>query len=437
MVLVVVAIVVAQPADRKGKWGEDLTVFSRTLKSGQYKFDARNDVAAFDAEIASLQRDAGSLTDAAITLRLMKLVAAPHDGHSHVVLPLFTPFSRLPLTVEWYADGLAVTSAAPEYRDALGLEVTKIGTMTPEQVLAAVAPYISHENEFALRAESPGYLTTLELLQAVGAADASGRVTLALVKPDGSSIELTVVPGHPLKWFTVDAFTPDNDLTRRHPDLRYYWSEYLPEHATMYVQYTSCQDDPKRPFDAFAAATLAEADRRQVTRWVIDLRRNTGGRSSVIKPLLEGLARRAVRQPVFVLIGGSTFSAAIENAMELRLKLHATLVGEPTGGKPNIYGNPKTLTLPNSQLHVQYSTSFVRHAPDTGPPEVDPDVRVSPALADVRAGRDPVLETALTARQPPHLLQFSGQWTSPGFAISRSSRISTTASRPSPTGFSR
>jgi hypothetical protein len=34
----------------------------------------------------------------------------------------------------------------------------------------------------------------------------------------------------------------------------------------VYVQYKSCQDDPNRPFDAFAAATLAEADRRQVTR---------------------------------------------------------------------------------------------------------------------------------------------------------------------------
>ncbi|HEX4568373.1 MAG TPA: hypothetical protein VH138_17185 [Vicinamibacterales bacterium] len=60
------------------------------------------------------------------------------------------------------------------------------------------------------------------------------------------------------------------------------------------------------------------------------------------------------------MIGGATFSAAIENAMELREKLHATLVGEPTGGRPNIYGNPKTLTLPNSQLKVQYSCSTGR-----------------------------------------------------------------------------
>src|SRR5262249_4046028 len=120
-----------------------------------------------------------------------------------------------------------------------------------------------------------------------------------------------------------------------------------------------------------------------------------GGRSGIIKPLLKGLSGHAARQPVFVLIGGATFSAAIENAMEMKEQLHATLVGEPTGGKPNIYGNPKTLTRPNSQLRIQYSTSFVHHVAGAEPTAVDPDVRVSPTLADLLAGRDPVLEAAL------------------------------------------
>ena len=441
----------AQPADRAARWRDDLAVFSDALKSGEYAFAKRNDIAGFDAEIAGLERAAGTLTDADITLRLMKLVAGAHDGHSHVILPLFAPFRRLPLTVEWLADGLAVMSAVPEYADAIGLRVTRIGAMTPEQVLAAAAPYIAHENEFGLRAESPGYLTTLELLQAVGAADTSGRVTLALVSADGSPVELSVAPGSPLKWTTVGVFEERHtpvDVLHRHPDQRYYWFEYLAEKHAMYVQYNTCQNDPKRPFADFAQEVFAAADRERVERWIVDLRRNSGGMDRVIRPLTNGLARRAAGQPVFVLIGGATFSAAIENAMDLKVKVHATLVGEPAGGKPNIFGNRKTITLPNSRLRVQYSTMFVRHVSDGDPFAVEPDIRVSPTLADALAGRDPVLDAALqppgsdlppraSDLQPPHLLQFSGSWINPGSGISPSSRTSITASRRSPIAFSR
>ncbi len=397
--LVLAASFAAQPGDRVAGWRADLAALSYAVKSGQYAFEKRNDQAAFDAEIASLERDAATLTDARITLRLMKLMAAAHDGHSQVFLPLFDPFRRLPLTVEWFADGLAVMSAAPEYADALGLRVTRIGAMTPEQALAAAAPYISHENDFALRMESSGYLTTLELLQAIGAADPSGRVPFVLEKPDGSALEITVAPGSPLKWQMVGAFEARNtpvSVMRRHPEHRYYWFEYLTDAHAMYVQYNSCQNDPTWAFAAFARSALAEADRHQTERWIIDLRRNSGGHPAVVRPLLNALERRAQHPPVFVLIGGGTFSAAIENAMELKQRLGATLVGEPTGGKPNIFGNPKTITLPHSQLRVAYSTTFVRHVSDGDPSSLEPDIRLSSTLQQVLAGGDPVLDAALT-----------------------------------------
>jgi hypothetical protein len=424
-----------QPPDRPARWRADLSIFSHTLKSGQYEFAKRNDVAAFDAEIEVLQRDAATLTDADITLRLMKLVAAANDGHSHVDLPLFAPFRRLPVTVDWYADGLAVTSASPEYSDALGLRVTRIGAMTPEHVLAAAAPYISHENEFALRAESPGYLTTVELLQAIGAADADGRVHLTLERPDGTPVQRTVAPGSPMHWSLIDAFearhTP-RSVTRRHPDQRYYWFEYLPETRAMYVQYNVCENDPLQHFDVFAQTVLSVARSHPVTRWVIDLRENGGGSNRLIGPLREGLAQRAAREPIAVLIGGHTFSAGVDAAIDFKTRLRATLVGGPTGGRPNGFGNAKTMTLPSSHLKVQYSTAYFLSLRSADPPALEPDVAASATLADALAGRDPVLDAAL---QGPHLLQFSGQWISPGSGISPSSRTSITASPRSPIAF--
>jgi hypothetical protein len=235
------------------------------------------------------------------------------------------------------------------------------------------------------------------LLQTIGAADPSGRVPFVLERPDGSTLELTVAPGSPLKWKMVGAFDARNtpvSVMRRHPEQRYYWFEYLPDARAMYVQYNSCQNDPARPFADFAREVFAAADHERVDRWIVDLRKNSGGMSGVIGPLTNRLASRKAHEPVFVLIGGGTFSAAIENAMDLKAKVHATLVGEPTGGKPNIFGNPKTVTLPNSKLSVQFSTSFVRHVSNDDQSAVEPDVRVSATLADVLAGRDPVLDAA-------------------------------------------
>jgi hypothetical protein len=398
VVLLLAVSLAPQSVDRAARWGADLTVFSQMLKAGQYAFAKRNDVAAFDAEIAALRRDAGTLTDPDITLRLMKLVAAANDGHSHVDLPLFAPFRRLPITVDWYADGLAVTSAAAEYSDALGLRVTRIGEMTPDQLLAAAAPYISHENEFALRAESPGYLTTVELLQTVGVADANGRVRFTLERPDGTPVQVTVAPGSPVHWSLVDAFevrhTPVS-VSRRHPDQRYYWFEYLPEARTMYVQYNICENDPLQHFDVFAQAVLSVAGSHPVARWVIDLWENSGGSNRLIAPLRDGLASRAAREPIAVLIGGHTFSAAVDAAIDFKGRLHATLVGGPTGGRPNGFGNAKTMTLPNSRLKVQYSTAYFLSLRGADPPALEPDVAVSATLADALAGRDAVLEAAL------------------------------------------
>jgi C-terminal processing protease CtpA/Prc len=99
---------------------------------------------------------------------------------------------------------------------------------------------------------------------------------------------------------------------------------------------------------------------------------------------------------LYVLIGPSTFSSGMDNAIELRKTLHATLVGEPTGGKPSSYGEVKTLTLPNSKLVVRYTSKWFGRRDDDAP-SLQPDIAAPRALTDVLAGRDPVLETVLAA----------------------------------------
>jgi hypothetical protein len=76
-------------------------------------------------------------------------------------------------------------------------------------------------------------------------------------------------------------------------------------------------------------------------------------------------------------------------------QLGAVLVGSPTGGKPNSYGNVSTLQLPNSLLQVGYSTRYYQIVSGSDPPWIAPGLAVEPTVADLRAGRDPLLEAAI------------------------------------------
>jgi C-terminal processing protease CtpA/Prc len=101
---------------------------------------------------------------------------------------------------------------------------------------------------------------------------------------------------------------------------------------------------------------------------------------------------------VLTLIGPLTFSAGVDAAANLKLRANATLVGEPTGGKPNTYGDVRSFTLPNAGLTIYYSSRhFYRFEALGDAPSLEPDLRVPLSAEHYFAGRDPVLEAALRA----------------------------------------
>jgi len=147
-------------------------------------------------------------------------------------------------------------------------------------------------------------------------------------------------------------------------------------------------------------------DQTPGARLVVDLRNNGGGDSGIFEPLLNGLkARPAFRQKgaLFVVIGRQTFSSAVLNAVELKRDTAAVFVGEPTGGKPNHFGEVRTVKLPGTGLDLSYSTKYFKES-SVDTPSLDPDLRVDLTIADLRAKRDPVMAAILAtktgARQP-------------------------------------
>ena len=393
------------PATRTDRWQEDLDYFARELPVREKDFFKLIPQEEFARKVAELKGEVPQLSDAEIILQLMRIVALLGVAHTEVETAPATGthvFRSYPIQMQWFSDGLAVVETASEYREVLGSRVVRIGSMTPEQVEAAMAPYISHENDARLHVQSPRYMTLVELMRHEKIADVTGHLQVTCAKVNGREFTIEIAPMGPAEARrkfvnAADALHIPAELCNKHPKA-FYWYEYLSDTQTLYIQYNKCHDEPGLPFQEFAHTLFAYADSRPVQRVIVDLRFNGGGTPGIVEPLADGLKSRpalTAKGHLYVLIAWHTFSAAMNTAVNFRNGLNAILVGEPAGIKPNHYGQAESFMLPNSKLKVQYSTKYVRKIHDADPLSLDPDIFVPYSLNDFLAGRDPVLEAAL------------------------------------------
>ena len=145
-VLIPTAVTAQVPSvDRDAAWREDLAFFAAEFPARQKDFSKLYPQARFDAALKELTAKIAASTDADIVLGLMRLVASAHVGHTYARMPTDGPlaFHSLPIGVQWFSDGLAETAATAPHSEAIGLRLTAIGRMSPEQLQAAVAPIIA------------------------------------------------------------------------------------------------------------------------------------------------------------------------------------------------------------------------------------------------------------------------------------------------------
>lgn len=172
----------------------------------------------------------------------------------------------------------------------------------------------------------------------------------------------------------------------------YYWYEYLRDKKTMYFQYNVCADMEEQTFKSFNEEMFKVIDQKKIERLVVDLRNNSGGNSTILHPFLEEIEKRDyLNDRLFIIIGRNTFSSAVMNAIELKNQTKAILIGEPTGGKPNGYGDVKNLLLKNTGITVQYSSKYFKLMEE----ETDslyPDIHIELSFLDYMNKKDPALK---------------------------------------------
>ena len=158
------------------------------------------------------------------------------------------------------------------------------------------------------------------------------------------------------------------------------------------ISYNTCSDNPEYPVKDFAKDLKNALNKKKYQKIIVDLRYNGGGNSSLLDPIIKILKKEKCEK--FCLIGENTFSSAILNAVSLKDEAGFTLVGSPTGGSINHYGEVKSFSLNESGWVVCYSTKYFKLSKKYEG-SIRPDVYIEKDPLSYFSGEDKEIEYCL------------------------------------------
>lgn len=361
--------------------------------------------AEFTAAAEDLKERLPSLDRDETLVGLMRLVAllGARDGHSGL-FPLDDTHRRrpqlYPVRLFAFADGVRVVGGDPAL---VGLRLVSIAGSSVTRLAAEVAPLVPADNDASRRARVWQWVVVAEVLHGLGVTSTAGPARFRFARDDGEVVERTLAPVPAATWAAAypDLFHPmipqglpqrsrPAFLARRNePD----WTAMRAGGRVLYIAYNVTLGSS----EALAERVRHLARDRGI---VLDLRHNPGGNNAAYASLLDELARR---KRVVVLVSRTTFSAAANLLADLESRVPARIVGEASGGSPNLFGDPSPLGLRRTGWTVNVGTVWwEKSAAGAGDSRLafEPDVRVPVRWADLAAGRDRALEAALAEASP-------------------------------------
>ena len=398
------------------EWREDLHYLAAQMQIKHKSLFHTMTEVEFTQAVAKLDADIPGLHEDQVLVRLMQIVALVQDGHSGFDLRRPSPNAKdhIPVRFVRYADGVYVRAAAPEYAEAVGGKVLKVGSVGWQEAMARADSVVSHDagnhgEQLAWSAKT--ILTYPRLLHGLGLADSADSADFVIEKNAQSrsfhmkgsdGIGKWYLDSIPNGWVDARPSSIAVPLGQQQED-KDYWFRYLPEHHAIYFQFNVVYSDEAEPMAAFSRRLGAALDQPDVQRLVIDLRNNTGGDNTLLRPLLITLIRSKLnhRGGIYAILGPTTFSAAQNFVNRMENYTEVIYVGQPTGENVNSYGDPAVITLPHSQLHAAVSQLWWQDQdPRDSRTATFPEIAIEPSFQEYLRGEDSALQYALTTATP-------------------------------------
>jgi len=389
---------------RTDGWRMDLDYLTLRMEATHYDLYRNVTPQEWSESITRISDNIDKLEDYEIIVELMKLVTLVGDGHTGVrTIGGPHSFHGIPVRFYVFKDGVFIRSAAPEYAEAVGKRVIRIGKLPVEEALERAATVTQHDNPMQIKWIAPRYLSIVEILDALDISDGLTHVNVVLADEMGREATVRFEPialtPEISRHGPADSVNMRDDapvpLWQKHPaDL--YWFEYIKEKKLVYFQFNSVRNKSNDDTIADFTERLFEfIDTNPVDALVIDVRLNNGGNNFLVKPIVDSIIRSKKinqRGSLFTIIGRETFSACQNFSNRLQRETQVTFVGEPTGSSPNFVGEGNRIELPYSGVRVNGSSRYWQDSlSDDFRIWVAPDLIAELTSTDYRTNHDPAM----------------------------------------------
>jgi len=400
---------------------------------------------SYENDIEYLKTKIHAYTDEQMFFAIQKLLVKIGDSHTTSSLLVRLPQIFLPIYTYLYDDGLFVTSVLDADKDILGQKLTAINDFPIKTIIDSVRLLYVAENESWHKRLLPQHLTNYSILKHFGFVD-SEKIMITTEDYYGIEKKFKIKAEEILDSgdLEYDYIRFSSKKLRRPYTREIFGNKYISQDSMLFVMYNKCTGreqqqysmitdsmsienslndhcvkrnritlkDPKKQklikilpyFRHFRDSVFNYITHNQVKTLVIDLSKNTGGTTSQGSAMIQHLSKiiDLKKTKVYVIVSRRTFSAGLIHAMEAKRMLQATIIGEPTGGKPMFFGGTSELFLPTSCLGISYSRAKRKTSNDDEILEANtltPDVVFPVKFSDVMFGTDLVYEWILAQKK--------------------------------------
>lgn len=385
---------ISRNGDRIDKWEKDIDYIADKLPKKHKNMFFKLNEEEFKNGINELKGQLNQMNDAEIKVSLSQIVASIGDAHTSIN---FSAEKMFPLEFYWFNDGIYIINTSEDYKDFKYKKLKKINNKDINEIIERISSVVSHENEAILKSQVPIRIALPELLKGLKIIDNIDNATFTFEGNSENSINVKALDGEEVfeNIFGKSREGENIPLYMQNKD-KYYWFKYLEDEKVVYFNYSQCMEMEDKPFKDFSVELMNVLNAKGVEKLIIDIRNNGGGNSMILKNLISEIGKSELNKKgkLFVIIGRRTFSSAVLNAIELNNNTDAIFVGEPTGGKPNHYGEVKSFELPNNKITVSYSSKYFKNY-DKDIDTFVPDKTIELTIEDYINNVDPVLEYIL------------------------------------------
>lgn len=333
---------------------EEFDYLKATIEKSHKNFFNTIDKEGCDEVYKALSKDIEAMSYSEYYFTLSSYLALSNDSHTSLeASDIYSYFLYFPLQLNYIGDKVYVVSGLKDYSSYMGKEVSAINGITIKEIEERGSKVVPHDNTVYLRLWLNNQLNNTSFLSFIGVAE-SEESDVSLSFSDGSILSI--------KSGLSSAIDRNNLISAISSYSPYIYKGYYRAieigEDTLLISYNTCSDNPDYPIKDFTKDIKKVLSDHKYKKIIVDLRYNGGGNSTLFDPIIKLLKKEKCEK--YCLIGENTFSSAILNAVSLKDSACFTLVGSPTGGSINHYGELKSFTLPETGWEVYYSSKYFK-----------------------------------------------------------------------------